>query len=88
MHSPPASLCRSSEDSSASDNAVSALGKVIEFRRDCVSDAAVGQAWLRALPLFEDVTEAAVAHAQLLRRVEANDPWCVLLLCQFITGPL
>ena len=67
--------CRSSEESSAADNAASALGKVIEFRRESISDPSIVQAWLGALPLFEDTTEAAIAHAQLLRRVEANDPW-------------
>ena len=54
---------------------MAALGKVLEYRRDCVTDPALGQAWLEALPLREDGTEAALAHAQLVRWVEANDPW-------------
>ena len=68
-------VCRSPEECSAADNAVAALGKVLEFRRDCVTDPALGQAWLDALPLQEDAAEAALAHAQLVRWVQANDPW-------------
>lgn len=37
---------------------------------------AVATAWLGALPLRADDVEAAVAHEQLVRLVEASDPRC------------
>ena len=72
-------MCRSDDSGSANDNAVSALGKVLQFRRDCVEGTPLVATWLNALPIRHDLAEAHVAHAQLVRFVEASDPRCITL---------
>ena len=64
-----------SDDSTitATENAVSALGKVLEFVPDCV-DPGAGALWVQSLPIEEDEVEAKVVHAQLLRLLRASDP--------------
>jgi len=52
---------------------VAALGRVLERHGDAVDGAAIGSAWLAALPLVEDKVEARATHAQLVRLVEASD---------------
>ncbi|KAK9821719.1 hypothetical protein WJX81_003315 [Elliptochloris bilobata] len=64
---------RGDEAALATENAVAALGRVLERHGDAVDGAAVGSAWLAALPLVEDRVEARVTHAQLVRLVEASD---------------
>jgi len=63
---------RSDENLSATENAVSALGKVMEFMPDCV-DPQAGALFVQSLPLEEDEVEAKVVHGQLLRLVRASD---------------
>ncbi|KAL6755245.1 armadillo-type protein [Haematococcus lacustris] len=58
----------------ATDNALSALGKILEFHSDAIDSGAVTQAWLGGLPLLGDVVEAAVQHDLLARLLEARDP--------------
>jgi hypothetical protein len=66
---------RSEENLNATENAVSALGKLCEFQRDAIPDAAtVVSRWLACLPLREDVVEARAVHEQLVRMLQANDP--------------
>jgi hypothetical protein len=66
---------RSEEFASATENAISALGKLLEFQNGAVADPAGAYAvWLEQLPLTEDVVEAREAHAQLVRMLEAGDP--------------
>ena len=66
---------RSEENASATENAISALGKLLEFQNGAVEDKAGAYAvWLEQLPLREDVVEAREAHAQLVRMLEAGDP--------------
>ncbi len=73
----PSRAARRDEDAAlATENAVAALGRVLEYQRDWVDGAAVGGAWLAALPLVVDRVEARAAHAQLVRLVEASDVRC------------
>lgn len=64
---------RSDVNATATENAVSALAKFVEFLPDCV-DPSAGTLVLQNLPLEEDETEAKVVHGQLLRLVLASDP--------------
>lgn len=68
--------CRSDDSANATDNAVSALGKVIEHRQDCLDGTPLVATWLSHLPIRHDLTEAHAAHAQLLRLLEKSDPRC------------
>lgn len=61
----------------ATENAISALGKVLEFQPNLVDTAQSKQladTWLHALPLVEDTVEAAIAHRMLVKFIEASDP--------------
>ncbi|KAL4539354.1 hypothetical protein Ndes2437B_g02265 [Nannochloris sp. 'desiccata'] len=64
---------RSEDNLSATENAVSALGKVLEFLPDCI-DPGMGALYVQNLPIEEDEIEAKVVHAQLLRLLRASDP--------------
>jgi hypothetical protein len=64
---------RSEDNLTATENAVSALGKILELHPDCV-DPAAAQLYVAALPVTEDEVEAKVVHAQLLRFLQASDP--------------
>ena len=71
------SNCRSEENVMATENAISSLGKVLEFQPDVVDAAQSKQladAWLHSLPIVEDTVEAAVAHRMLVKFIEASDP--------------
>lgn len=63
---------RSEENLMATENAVGALGKFLEFHQDCV-DPSVGSLYIEHLPLIEDEEEAKVVHPQLIRFVSTND---------------
>ncbi|ERN20418.1 hypothetical protein AMTR_s00068p00103300 [Amborella trichopoda] len=54
----------------ASDNAVSALGKICQFHRDSIDAAQVIPAWLSCLPIKGDLIEAKIVHDQLCSMVE------------------
>ncbi|CAM6081611.1 unnamed protein product [Calypogeia fissa] len=64
----------SPENIMATDNAVSALGKICEFQRDSIDAAQVVPAWLSCLPLKNDMVEAKIVHEQLCVMVERADP--------------
>jgi importin-5 len=64
---------RSEENETATDNAISSLGKLLEFHPEAV-DPALGALWLSYLPITADEIEARVVHAQLLRLVQKSDP--------------
>ena len=64
---------RSEENLMATENAVGALGKFLEFHQDCV-DPSAGSLFIQHLPLIEDEEEAKVVHPQLVRFVSSNDP--------------
>lgn len=55
------------------DNAVSALGKICQFYRDCVDASQIIPAWLSCLPIKSDLIEAKVVHDQLCSMVERSD---------------
>lgn len=60
----------------ATENAVCALGKVLEFHGNLIQGSAAAQSWnlwVSSLPLVEDRVEAKYAHAQLVRHIEASD---------------
>ena len=66
---------RSDENLNATENAISALGKLCESQRAAIPQAEqVVPQWLSCLPLREDTVEARVVHAQLVRMLEAGDP--------------
>ena len=60
----------------ATDNAVSAVMKIMEFQASCVRDrgAALGSMILEYLPAKCDEGEARVMHGTLIRFVESSDP--------------
>ena len=73
----PAPTSREEGSEMATDNAVCALGKVLEMQAGCVGGDAVASrltgVWLSYLPLRADVAEARVVHAALVRACERGD---------------
>ncbi len=57
----------------ATDNAVSALGRLLEHHSDTLNGAAMAEAWVAALPLKADAVEACSMHELLVRLLEAQD---------------
>ena len=55
------------------DNAVSALGKIAEYRGELVDRKAVLGVWLKMLPLKGDIDEAKDTHERLCSMVERAD---------------
>eukprot|EP00252_Welwitschia_mirabilis_P001402 TRINITY_DN11268_c0_g1_i1.p1 TRINITY_DN11268_c0_g1~~TRINITY_DN11268_c0_g1_i1.p1 ORF type:complete len:1174 (+),score=249.39 TRINITY_DN11268_c0_g1_i1:398-3523(+) len=64
---------READNVMATDNAVSALGKICQFHRDCIDAAQVVPAWLSCLPIKGDVIEAKIVHEQLCGMAERSD---------------
>ena len=63
------------ENLNATENAISALGKLCEFQRNAIpTPEAVVPQWLGCLPLTEDKVEARLVHDQLVRLLEKGDP--------------
>ncbi|OQS07098.1 importin [Thraustotheca clavata] len=58
------------EQASARDNCVSALGKFCRFRSKLVDAPMLLQLWLNCLPLQSDILEAQVVHGELIDMVE------------------
>eukprot|EP00897_Mesotaenium_endlicherianum_P006572 jgi/Mesen1/5943/ME000301S05074 len=65
---------RSSQNEMATDNAVSALGKICEHQQGSYDSGDVLAAYLGYLPLRGDTVEAKIVHAQLCSYVERSDP--------------
>eukprot|EP01024_Parvocaulis_polyphysoides_P007523 TRINITY_DN12242_c0_g1_i3.p3 TRINITY_DN12242_c0_g1~~TRINITY_DN12242_c0_g1_i3.p3 ORF type:complete len:212 (+),score=34.93 TRINITY_DN12242_c0_g1_i3:21-656(+) len=65
---------KSSDNELSTDNAISALGKIIKVHSDLLNGQQdyVGM-WLEKLPIKGDATEANVMHGQLVDMVEMND---------------
>eukprot|EP00798_Chlamydomonas_sp_ICE-L_P025737 gene25737-11397_t len=57
----------------ATDNAVSTLGKIMEFHADVVDVNQVASLWLSKLPLTADRVEAVSQHEVLVKLLEAQD---------------
>ena len=64
---------REGDNESPTDNAVSTLGKIAEYRGNLVDRNAVLAAWLRMLPLRADVEEARHVHEHLCAMVERGE---------------
>ncbi len=64
---------RTAENILATENAVGALGKFLEFQQEFV-DPSAGSLYVQHLPLEHDEEEAQEVHAQLVRFVNSNDP--------------
>lgn len=67
---------RSEVAESATDNAVSALLKMMEFQAGCLGDKAAlyGKLIVEYLPAKNDESEARIMHSTLIRMVQASDP--------------
>ena len=66
---------RSDDNTSATENAVSSLGKILEFQPDIVEQSkSLADTWVQSLPILEDSVEAVKVHAQLVRFIEKQDP--------------
>ncbi|KIY96398.1 hypothetical protein MNEG_11566 [Monoraphidium neglectum] len=57
----------------ATDNAISALGALLQHHSDVLDGGAVAAAWVAALPIKGDAVEGVRAHAQLVAMMEAQD---------------
>ncbi|KAJ7541709.1 hypothetical protein O6H91_10G072300 [Diphasiastrum complanatum] len=75
---------RDADNVMATDNAVSALGKICQFQRECIDVAQVLPAWLSFLPVKGDLVEAKLVHEQLCVMVERSDPYLLGLNYQFL----
>jgi len=64
---------RDDDNEMATENAISALGKILEFSSEGIDANAVAGAWLAALPLTCDRVEAQQQHHFLVRLLEAGD---------------
>jgi hypothetical protein len=67
---------RSEENATATENAVAALGKILEHQPnvlDAQQSKALADTWVQALPILEDAVEAVQVHAQLVRFIEKSD---------------
>ncbi len=70
---------REEENEMATENAIAALGRVLENHGTALEESAAAQSWnvwVNSLPLVEDKIEARYVHAQLVRHVEASDQRC------------
>jgi len=56
----------------ATDNAISALGLLLQHHSDVLDADAMGTAWVAALPIKADAVEAVRAHAQLVAMLEVS----------------
>eukprot|EP00469_Lotharella_globosa_P014926 CAMPEP_0167824422 /NCGR_PEP_ID=MMETSP0112_2-20121227/8779_1 /TAXON_ID=91324 /ORGANISM="Lotharella globosa, Strain CCCM811" /LENGTH=1069 /DNA_ID=CAMNT_0007726371 /DNA_START=101 /DNA_END=3307 /DNA_ORIENTATION=- len=91
---------RASDDTkSATDNAISAFGKVCRYRSSCVDLNKMLPVWLGWLPLQIDGSEAASVYSMLCALIESqntallgqnmrNLPQVVTVLVRAFTGPL
>ncbi|KAH9326987.1 hypothetical protein KI387_007165 [Taxus chinensis] len=67
------SNARDADNVMATDNAVSALGKICQFHRDSIDAVQVIPAWLSCLPIKGDLIEAKIVHELLCSMVERSD---------------
>jgi len=61
---------------SSTENAISSIGKIIQFRYDLLGDklGELIKGWLSWLPLEDDIGEAKLVHKQLCDLIESNHP--------------
>jgi hypothetical protein len=90
---------RSDASVMATDNAISALTKVVVFQPNAVNLQELGPMWLSFLPVESDEVEARIVHAHLCTLTEANAPWLlgenykhvpqlVSIFTKIVDGPL
>ncbi|XP_013880580.1 importin-5 [Austrofundulus limnaeus] len=65
---------RSKENVNATENCISAVGKLVRFRPECVNANEVLPHWLSWLPLKEDKEEAVHTFDFLCDLIESNNP--------------
>uniref|UniRef100_A0A8C5BKH7 TOG domain-containing protein n=1 Tax=Gadus morhua TaxID=8049 RepID=A0A8C5BKH7_GADMO len=65
---------RSKENVNATENCISAVGKVMRFRPECANVTEILPHWLAWLPLNEDKEEAAHTFDFLCDLIESNNP--------------
>lgn len=68
---------RTDPNEMATDNAISALGKMLMYQAASVNPVEVGPIWLSYLPLTSDEVEAKAVHSQLTSLVEQSVPWAL-----------
>uniref|UniRef100_A0A8C0BAB0 Importin 5 n=1 Tax=Buteo japonicus TaxID=224669 RepID=A0A8C0BAB0_9AVES len=65
---------KTKENVNATENCISAVGKIMKFKPDCVSVEEVLPHWLSWLPLHEDKEEAVHTFNYLCDLIESNNP--------------
>uniref|UniRef100_A0A8C5LUS5 Importin-5 n=1 Tax=Leptobrachium leishanense TaxID=445787 RepID=A0A8C5LUS5_9ANUR len=65
---------KTKENINATENCISAVGKIMKFRSDCVNVEEVLPHWLSWLPLHEDKEEAVHTFNFLCDLIESNNP--------------
>ncbi|KAM8975291.1 importin-5 [Pelodytes ibericus] len=65
---------KTKENVNATENCISAVGKIMKFRSDCINVEEVLPHWLSWLPLHEDKEEAVHTFNFLCDLIESNNP--------------
>ncbi|ERE91640.1 importin-5-like protein [Cricetulus griseus] len=65
---------KTKENVNATENCISAVGKIMKFKPDCVNVEEVLPHWLSWLPLHEDKEEAVQTFSYLCDLIESNNP--------------
>nr|BAE36521.1 unnamed protein product [Mus musculus] len=65
---------KTKENVNATENCISAVGKIMKFKPDCVNVEEVLPHWLSWLPLHEDKEEAVQTFSYLCDLIESNHP--------------
>uniref|UniRef100_S4RV35 Karyopherin (importin) beta 3 n=1 Tax=Petromyzon marinus TaxID=7757 RepID=S4RV35_PETMA len=68
------SQSRVKENINATENCISAVGKLLKFRPDCVNTQEFLPLWLSWLPVTEDKEEAVFCYNYLCDLIESNNP--------------
>ena len=74
---------KTKENVNATENCISAVGKIMKFKPDCVNVEEVLPHWLSWLPLHEDKEEAVQTFSYLCDLIEryAKTSWFYLFPC-------
>ena len=83
-------LCRSEDNKNATENAVSSLGKVLQYQPGTQDGEQLGELWVTSLPLTSDKAEAKAVHAQLVYFLDQSDSRYIPLdpACQALLPPV
>jgi hypothetical protein len=65
---------RGEDNISATENAISAVGKIIKFNPNCVNLDETVPVWLSWLPIWEDKDEMESVYGYLCELLESNSP--------------